>query len=181
MALIKRLSRLFAADLHAVLDQIEEPEALLKQAVREMEEELARRAARLKALERERATLAKRRGELERTLTELDEKLDLCFAAGNDELARKLTRRKLLTVALEQRHVARGEALDEDLATLRGELGSQQDQLELMRQKVELFAIDERGGRGERGDAEPAVSDEELEVAFLKEKRAREKRPGTQS
>ena len=55
MALIKRLSRLFAADLHAVLDQIEEPEALLKQAVREMEEELARRAARLKALERERA------------------------------------------------------------------------------------------------------------------------------
>ncbi len=181
MALIKRLSRLFAADLHAVLDQIEEPEALLKQAVREMEEELARRAARLKALERERTTLAKRRGELERTLTELDEKLDLCFAAGNDELARKLTRRKLLTVELEQRHVARGEALDEDLATLRGELGSQQDQLELMRQKAELFAIDERGRRGERGDAEPAVSDEELEVAFLKEKRAREKRPGTQS
>ena len=52
MALIKRLSRLFAADLHAVLDQIEEPEALLKQAVREMEEELARRAARVAARHR---------------------------------------------------------------------------------------------------------------------------------
>ena len=42
MALITRVSRLFQADLHAVLDRIEEPEVLLKQAVREMEEELAR-------------------------------------------------------------------------------------------------------------------------------------------
>ena len=42
MALITRVSRLFQADFHAVLDRIEEPEVLLRQAVREMEEELAR-------------------------------------------------------------------------------------------------------------------------------------------
>ena len=41
MALINRVARLFKADFHAVLDQIEEPELLLKQAVREMEDELA--------------------------------------------------------------------------------------------------------------------------------------------
>ncbi len=40
MALITRVSRLFQADFHAVLDRIEEPEVLLRQAVREMEEEL---------------------------------------------------------------------------------------------------------------------------------------------
>ena len=40
MALINRMSRLFTADVHAVLDRIEEPEALLKQAIREMEEEV---------------------------------------------------------------------------------------------------------------------------------------------
>jgi phage shock protein A len=33
MALINRISRLFKADFHAVLDQIEEPEGLLKQAI----------------------------------------------------------------------------------------------------------------------------------------------------
>ena len=43
MALITRVSRLFQADFHAVLDRIEEPEVLLRQAVREMEEELAGR------------------------------------------------------------------------------------------------------------------------------------------
>ena len=40
MALINRVTRLFKADIHAVLDQIEEPEQLLRQAVRDMEEEL---------------------------------------------------------------------------------------------------------------------------------------------
>lgn len=36
MALINRATRLFRADLHAVLDRIEEPDILLRQAVREM-------------------------------------------------------------------------------------------------------------------------------------------------
>ena len=42
MALISRVSRLFTADVHAVLDRIEEPEVLLKQAIREMEDEVRR-------------------------------------------------------------------------------------------------------------------------------------------
>ena len=37
MALITRISRLFTADFHAVLDRIEEPDVLLKHAIREME------------------------------------------------------------------------------------------------------------------------------------------------
>ncbi|MGH8588771.1 MAG: PspA/IM30 family protein, partial [Gammaproteobacteria bacterium] len=41
MALITRVSRLFRSDLHAVLDRIEEPEVLLRQAIREMEAELS--------------------------------------------------------------------------------------------------------------------------------------------
>ena len=49
MALINRVSRLLRADLHAVLDRVEEPEVLLRQAVREMDAALAedRRRARL--------------------------------------------------------------------------------------------------------------------------------------
>ena len=38
MALMTRVARLFRADLHAVLDRIEEPEVLLRQALREMED-----------------------------------------------------------------------------------------------------------------------------------------------
>ena len=39
MALVNRLSRLFQADFHAVLDRIEEPDLQLRQAVREMMKE----------------------------------------------------------------------------------------------------------------------------------------------
>ena len=48
MALITRVGRLFRADLHAVLDRVEEPEVLLRQAIREMEEELAEDRQRLR-------------------------------------------------------------------------------------------------------------------------------------
>ena len=51
MAIIQRLSRLFLADFHSVLDHIEEPESLLKQALREMEEELEQSEKRIKCIE----------------------------------------------------------------------------------------------------------------------------------
>ena len=60
MALITRLTRLFRADVHAVLDRIEEPDVLLRQAVRDMEEECGRDAQRVALLGREQELLAAR-------------------------------------------------------------------------------------------------------------------------
>ncbi|MFV2090729.1 MAG: PspA/IM30 family protein, partial [Pseudomonadales bacterium] len=50
MVLITRISRLFTADVHAVLDRIEEPEVVLKQAIREMAEEVSHGEQQLKWL-----------------------------------------------------------------------------------------------------------------------------------
>ena len=71
MALINRMSRLFTADVHAVLDRIEEPDVLLKHAIREMEEELARSEQRVRQLEHEREPLADRHRKVQAALTEL--------------------------------------------------------------------------------------------------------------
>ena len=79
MALINRMSRLFTADVHAVLDRIEEPDVLLKHAVREMEEELARGEQRARALEHEHEALGERQRKAEAALKELGEQLDVCF------------------------------------------------------------------------------------------------------
>src|SRR5690606_5288602 len=72
MALINRMARLLTADLHAVLDRIEEPEALLRQAIREMEDAVADGERRIKALEAERDELAARRAKVEASLRDLD-------------------------------------------------------------------------------------------------------------
>ena len=110
MALITRLSRLMRADLHAVLDRVEEPEVLLRQALREMQEELARDQQRQRLLGRERDQLDARAAELEQALRRNDQELDVCFAADKEDLARTLIRRRLETERslqlLEQRREA---------------------------------------------------------------------------
>jgi len=95
MALITRISRLFSADFHAVLDRIEEPELLLKQAIREMEEELASSEQRIRYLQQEQQQLSVKEDDIEQALSSLDEEMDICFASGREELARKLVKRKL--------------------------------------------------------------------------------------
>ena len=57
MAIVNRIRRLFRADVHAVLDIIEEPEAILKQAIREMQEALDWKRARLARDQRNLASL----------------------------------------------------------------------------------------------------------------------------
>ena len=63
MALITRLSRLFEADFHAVLDRIEEPELQLKQAVREMQFAVDQGRQRIKLLQHEAGQLQARAAE----------------------------------------------------------------------------------------------------------------------
>ena len=79
MALITRISRLFKADFHAVLDQVEEPRMLLKQAIREMEDGLSETELRQRHTLSERDELKQRQDELEKALSDIEEELDICF------------------------------------------------------------------------------------------------------
>ena len=97
MALVTRLSRLFQADFHAVLDRIEEPDLQLRQAVREMQFTLDQDQQRLKLLQHEAAQLDKAARAASANLEAYDEELDICLAAKKDDLARDLIRRKLVS------------------------------------------------------------------------------------
>jgi phage shock protein A len=177
MALINRMSRLFTADVHAVLDRIEEPDVLLKHAIREMEEELARSEQRVKQLEHERTTLADRHRKVQAVLVELGAQLDVCF--GNDassgntaELARKILKRKLETERLDKHVNERRASLDELLVERRSAADEQREHLDVMRQKAELLAEAPSGG-DEWGKTEFTVGADEVEVAFLREQQKR--------
>lgn len=133
MALLNRLSRMMQADLHAVLDRIEEPELLLRQAVREMEDDLARSSARIQAMAREAEQMRGRAGQLDGAIDAIDEELDLCFEEGKDDLARGLVRRKLETRRLADTLVERAEALDRDRHTEQARLDDNRLRFEAMR------------------------------------------------
>jgi phage shock protein A len=175
MALITRFSRLFRADLHAVLDRIEEPDLLLRQAVREMEDALARDEQRFRMLTHESGQLDARRREVEEGLKRADEELDICFESGKDDLARTLIRRQLEAERTQRLLERRRGELESGLTGLGTRLQENRSRLEAMRQKAELLAGDEDGGEPEHAWSLPdvAVRDEDVEVAFLREKKRR--------
>jgi len=179
MALINRVTRLFKADFHAVLDQIEEPEQLLKQAIREMEDDLAETEQRISIHAHDQEALANRKAEIDDKLAEIGEELDLCFASRKHELARNLVRKKLEARRLSNHLGSKHSAAGKYLAEQRAMLAENRATLEGLRQKAELFA-QRTPQAGESGlddiawaARELKVSDDEVEVAFLREKSAR--------
>jgi len=178
MALINRVSRLFKADFNAVLDQLEEPELILRQAIREMEENLAECEQDIDHRIVDQENLAGRCKELEASLDEVSEQLDLCFDSGKDDLARSFLRRKLEAEHLLKQLRSRVAINDGLLRDQRAKLDVNATTLEGLRQKAALFS-----DRRERSEVlafdhnamvpGATVSDDEVEVAFLREKRAR--------
>lgn len=171
MALITRLSRLFHADVNAVLDQLEEPELLLKQSIREMEESLNKDERQLKLLDIEQQQHEKKQQELTQTLTNLEQQIALCFKSGKDDLAKILIRRKL-EIEQYQSVIARKLTSAEDSVTqLKSQLQEQQSQLSSMKQKAEIFSqTNADSPTNTTWDSHiNSIQDEDVEVAFLHE------------
>lgn len=176
MALITRLSRLVRADMHAVLDRIEEPDILLQQAVREMEDEVAADVQRHKVATRQRDGLRARIAELDANLARIADELDLCFDTANEPLVRTLLRRRLEAERLRKQFTRNLAALDARVAEMERSLDDRRRRLEAMRQKAALYEADapprsaDPAGWGGEG---VEVTDADVELAWLREKQQR--------
>ena len=145
MALINRMSRLFTADVHAVLDRIEEPDVLLKHAVREMEEELARSEQRVRTLEHEHGALGERQRKAEAMLaSSASSSTSASRAATRSSRARSSSAgsRRSASSATSSSAARRS---TKELAALRTTLDEQREQLDVMRQKAELLTATATG------------------------------------
>jgi len=94
MGLIKRMSGLVTANLNDLLDNCEDPETMLRQAVREMETALGRLmdgAARAIAHEK---LLARQLGEQRQAIGQRVRTAELALARGDEAAARRELRRK---------------------------------------------------------------------------------------
>jgi len=173
MALITRLTRLFRADAHALLDQLEEPEALLRQALREMDEALAQGQARLREREQRLEQLQRRRHDIETRLAGIGSELDLCLAAGNEALARLLLRRRLEGERLAEQLARQRERLAAEQADARARLADQQQRLEQLRQRAAVFDHADDSSEAPWRAEDIIVSDADVELALLREKQRR--------
>lgn len=173
MALMSRLTRLFRADLHAVLDRLEEPGPLLRQALREMEEALAGNLQALKASEQEAGQLERRNTALQSRIHSTASELDLCFQAGNQGLVRTLLRRRLEAEQLLAHGSERARVLRAETEALRARIGEQQQQLAELR--AQALLVDEELQVDSATPVESfGVSEADIDLALLREQQRRE-------
>ena len=175
MALINRVTRLFRADLHAVLDRIEEPDVLLKQSIREMEEALGHDEQQLKVFSHELGQLTARYSELDQSLADLEQELDICFQEEQDNLAKALIKRKLEAQRFIKFLQRKQHTLQNTISIQSKRAEENRRQLDSMRQKAEVLIrrqkTDEQDNRWNSPDF--AVHEEDVQVAFLREKQKR--------
>jgi phage shock protein A len=175
MLLIKRFSRLFQADLHAILDNVEEPSTLLKQAIREMEGAVMQDQQRLKLLEKELEQIQAKQADNQQSLTKIESGLDACFESENETLARSTIKRKLTTQRLLQALTRKHQSTQNDIEALKQRLRDNLARLDVMRQKLDILS--EEATPALRQDtpivADFGVTDDEVEVVFLQEKHQR--------
>ncbi len=169
MPIIHRFTRLLTADLNAVLDRIEEPEVLLRQAVRDMQAELDHIDVTLRECDQQREQAAARADEARRALARLDDELDVCFAAGEESLARSLVRRKLEQERRQQAAEATATAAAGRRAELETAAREGRERLAAMREKLELASAPTAAAP----EIAAAVGSDEVEAAFLREKQRR--------
>lgn len=172
MALISRLTRLFHADMNAVLDQIEEPDILLRQSIREMQENLTQQESQLKLAEFETQQLGKKEQEIKQFLSELEEQLALCFKSNKEELAHGLVKRKLEIKQTQNSISTKISNTVEKTDLLNKKYQEQLAQLASLKQKAELLSPNSNSGPSQSSwnINSLSISDEDIEIAFLKEK-----------
>ncbi|HTK97725.1 MAG TPA: PspA/IM30 family protein [Pseudomonadales bacterium] len=173
MALINRMSRLFTADLHAVIDRLEEPDVLLKQAIREMEDELALRDHRIRLLDHEREQCTQQAADIDRELARTAEQLDVCFDSGEEQLARTLLKRRLEMEHIVARLRTRADATTKALAEEHAQLDEQRRAFDSLRQQAEALLQDLPPVASHSMPYQPPVTDNDVEVALLQEKQRR--------
>lgn len=179
MGVLSRILRLFKADLHGVMDQLEDKGLLLKQYLREMEDDLKQKAARLeqvtdtcRGIEKDLALRAQEIGKIENDL-------DLAVGREKDEIARMLIRKRR-TLQGSCEHLQRQlDTMIEEKDKIARVLEEQQ--LEYERFKVEATAYCRQAGQhpqqgtGAHPDAFTAwqtPSEEEVELELLQRKEA---------
>jgi len=139
MAILSRMFRICKADIHGVMDQIEDRGLLLKQYLREMEASLEEKTARLQTVERAIVDIEKevaaRRSETEK----LDADIDGALHRDRDDIARTIIRKRRTIAAVCERMASRREILVSERESLAEKLEHQRLQYEELKTRAAVY------------------------------------------
>ncbi|MEM7412608.1 MAG: PspA/IM30 family protein [Myxococcota bacterium] len=171
MKLFDRLTTLLRADVHGVLEQLEEDSLLAKQHLRDAEVELDRKRAQLDAWERERRQLAEHAERCEAEVERLDSDVEIALEGDKEELARFSLKKLLPERRASEQARRRIEEIDTEHARLVETVVEQERRLEALRGEVLRRLRDPQTPLTPPARADAA--DEEVELELLRRRSAR--------
>ena len=177
MAILTRIFQLFEADIHGVMDQIEDQGLLLKQHLRDMEESLAQKEAKLKQMcfARDQARQDYEKGIKESNNLEQD--LEVAIRKDRDDIARILIKKIKPLAHIQSERCSHIDRLNHETKQFREDIALQRLQYEQLRQQAANFFHRTEKQNGDHGW--PAMqadfgfhdfSDEEIELELLQRK-----------
>jgi len=179
MGIMTRFTRIFKADIHGVMDQIENKELVLKQCLREMETSLNKKQAELQQLKTAAQQMHNDICQLEREKEKSELDLQTAIEKEKEDIARLLIRKRLKA----DQHMEAAEhtvqSLKKKIRMLTENIEAQKHQYAEMQLRTESWIQKTENQQWEKSTAHfihenawQSISDEEVELELLKRKDA---------
>jgi len=140
MGIMRRVVRIFKADVHGVMDQLEDRELLLKQHLRDMAQALSLREVKLDKLQASRKQVRREYEKYRQQSQALEQDLTVAIQKNKDDIARMLITKIKPLERLQEEVADRIRNLDEEISYSRERLEQQQIQYERLKHRsVEYF------------------------------------------
>ena len=135
MGIMTRVVKIFKADLHGVMDQLEDQGLLLKQHLRDMEEALNLKEAELQKKIVSRKQVQQEHEQYKRQSESLENDLTVAIQKNKDDIARMLIRKIKPLKELREELARHIKALDQEIAQYKDHLDQQRLRYEQLRHR----------------------------------------------
>jgi phage shock protein A len=177
MGIMTRFVRIFKADIHGVMDQLEDKGLLLKQYLRDMEAALEQKKARLHKVNVSRNQARRERDRYHQEINKLEQDLEVALKRNKDNIARLLIKKiKPLTRLREdiEAHIA---TFDMEIAKFEECIDQQHIQYEQLKQHATEYFHQAEQKEWEKtisdfpsGNITQELTEEEVELELIQRK-----------
>jgi phage shock protein A len=179
MGILTRIVRICKADIHGVMDQLEDQGLLLKQHLRDMEKALSHKENRLNRLAASRQQMKENLNRYQEEMKKIEQDLTVSIEKGRDDIARMLIK-KLKPMALHK------DELRHHIEIVEQEIARTQEIVEVQRRQYEQVQLKSKAFDHKKGQQEwerrmssivqkhnsQNISDEEIELELIRRKEA---------
>ncbi|MGB9443130.1 MAG: PspA/IM30 family protein [Desulfobacterales bacterium] len=177
MAILARIVKIFEADIHAVMDQLEDRGLLLKQHLRDMEEALHRKEAKLRKMTSRYHQGQKDLAGYNHQWEALDHDLTVSVRKNKDDIARMIIRKMKPLENLRNELTHHLKTVDEEMTAFNSHLQQQRLRYEQLKYRTTEYLYTSQMQQWEKDVIDPvsdagyaAPADQEIELELLKRK-----------